>query len=138
MPGPSSPDGVAARVSAAPSERGHLVHLRDRGLFAAELGGDRVSGVVAGRHQQCLHELPVGVVPTRADADAGAVDVGVLGRPDDHAVEVEVPQRDDREQYLDRARGPVAAVRVLGGKHLSGVEVGNLPSGRGDFARQCR
>ena len=77
-------------------------------------------------------------MPARADADAGAVDVGVLGRPDDDGVEVEFPQRDDREQHLDRARGPVAAVRVLGGEHLSGVEVGHLPRGRGDVGRQRR
>ena len=79
MPGPSSPDGVATRVSRPPSLPASVVDLLQRGVHAAELHGQRVRGVVAGVHQQPVQQLVDGVVAARGDADPGALGGRVLG-----------------------------------------------------------
>ena len=125
MPGPSSPDGVAARVSSAPSCAGGGVHEVDRrGDAAGEAHGQRVGGVVARRHHHRVEDLADRVLPARADPDARALLVGVLLGPGDRLVEGQALRHEQPGERLHQRRRAQPRVRVAGGEHLARVEVG--------------
>jgi len=114
-------------------ERAHLlgqrVHLARRGVRAAERAGQGVRGVVAGPHHQCVQQLVDRVLAARADADPRALLVRVLLRARDDLVRAQLTDDDDGQQDLDQRRRTLPGVRVLGGEHVAGLEVGNYPCG---------
>ena len=132
MPGPSRPDGVAARVSSAPSSWASAFIFSSAASVAAERAGERPRRVVAGPHDQRVQQLVDRVGAAGADADLGALLVRVLLRALDLGVRAQLLDHHDGQQALDQRRGPLAGVRVLGGQHVAAVEVGDRPRGGAD------
>ena len=138
MPGPSRPDGVAGRVSNAPSCRAVCDIAADRRRVTAHRPGQRLRGVVAGVEQQAREQLAHGVGAAGPDAGPAAVDRQVLGRAGHRRVGVEPVDRHQRGEHLQRRRRALAGVRRAGGEDGTGVQVGQDEPGGGQLGRQGR
>ena len=108
-----------------------LVHLGDRGVDAAERGGEGVRDVVAGMHEQAVQQLVDRVVAAGGDPDAGALLLRVLRRRDDHLLWLQRVHHDKREQRLDQGRRALTRVRVFRREHRTRVEVLQNPRSGG-------
>ena len=117
---------------------GQRVDLFQRRIHAAQLHRQRVRRVVTGMHQQPVQQLVDGVGAALVDADTGALRVGVLGGAADHLADADFVDRLHRDEHLDDAGRPVPAVRVLGGDHVAGIQVGDQPGLGGDVVWQRR
>ena len=135
MPGPSRPDGVAARVSLPPSLAASALILSSAVGRPPSCIGQRVRGVVAGVHQQAVQQLVDGVGATRGNADPGALRGGIVRRAVDGLVEVELAHRCHCHQHLDDAGRTVPPVRVACGHDGAAVQVGHHPGLGRDVAR---
>ena len=136
MPGPSRPGrGGGAGVGGA-ELAGQRVELVQRHVHPAQLHRQCVCRVVARVHQQAVQQLVDGVGAALVDADSGAFGVGVLGGAGDHLADAHLVDRLHRHQHLDDAGRPVPPVRILGGDHVAGVQIGDQPRLGGDVVGQ--
>ncbi len=85
--------------------------------------GDR--RVVCGNHQQRLEQIGDPVAVAGDQPDLARLDGGGPARCDHGGVRLERLHQGDGGEHLQRAGGPVKAVRVLGGQHLAGARVGD-------------
>ena len=130
---------MAALVSKRAQRLRGGVHVGDGLVVSAVDPGQRVRGIVAGDDDQVGQQLPDRVFPAGLDTDPGAVLTGiVLGALDDLIQVGQVLQQRLHGEQLEGAGRPVAAVRVLGREHLTGVQVGDHPGPRRDVRRQRR
>eukprot|EP01133_Synstelium_polycarpum_P026854 gene26853-biopygen23068 len=121
--------GWSCRASVEGAEFGReRVHFRHGCSVTAELAGKSMRGIVSRRHDQTLHQLPVGVLAALADADSATFSVRVFGRCGDFGVEIEFVERDKSQEHLDGAGRAVATVRIFGGEDLAGFGVREYPS----------
>ena len=128
MPGASRPDGV--RPWCLGAERRRLgVHPRHRDMIAAEHVGQRVRGVVARNQHDRVEQLTGGVDVAWLDPRAGAFHGGIGGSGPDRGVQIELVERDDREQHLDGAGRRMRFIWVARGKNSAGIELGAATPG---------
>ena len=139
IPGPSRPGRSGHPGVAAAELAGQGVELADGGVHATELHRQRMRGVVARVHEQAVQQLVDGVVAADVDTHTGAFGRRVLGGAGHHLVERKLIDGLHRRQHLDDAGGAVPRMRVTGGDHVAGVEVGHQPRLGGDVAgnRRC-
>ena len=100
------------------------VHHRDALGDRAGRLGDRQRGVVGGDQQHRLEQVGYPVSVPGEEPDLARHGVGGPAGGDHGRVRVEHRHQGDRGQHLERARGQVPAMRVLGGQHLPGAGVG--------------
>ena len=81
--------------------------------------------VVGGDHQQRFEQVGDPVSVPGDQPDLARLDVGGPARGDHGRIRAERLHQGDGGQHLQRAGGPVQAVRVLGGQHLAGARVGD-------------